>query len=82
MENIHFFILSSFCLTSFLQYGKVGLNRIVDVSKHNKYQSPFIDDFGLYSSVFSQMELTSFQEEVNIPFALRSDQVLSTAYKV
>jgi|APFre7841882724_1041349.scaffolds.fasta_scaffold286473_2 hypothetical protein len=57
-------MLSSFCLTSFLQYGKDGLNPIVVDSKLTKYQSPFIDDFGLDSSDFSQNELTQFQEDV------------------
>ena len=57
-------MLFSSCLTSFLQYGKVGLNRIIIVSKFIKYQSPFIDDFGSYSSDFSKMVTERLQEGV------------------
>ena len=63
MVNIHFFILSSFCLI-LSSIRKSWAESIVVVSKLKKYQSPFIDDFGLNSSDFSQMELTRFQEAI------------------
>jgi len=50
-------MLSSFCLTSIAQNTKVGLNHAVAVSKSNKYQDPFIDDYGLNSSVLFKMEI-------------------------
>jgi len=45
-------MLSSFYLTFFAQNTKVDLNHAVPVSKSNKYQDPFIADYGLNSSDF------------------------------
>jgi len=51
----------SFCLTSFAQNTKVGLNHAVVVSKSKKYQDPLVIDYGLKSCLFSKMEVWGLQ---------------------
>ncbi len=53
---IEFDSSSTFC-TNVPFFDRLELNHAVAVSKSNKYQDPFIDDYGLNSSVFFKMEI-------------------------
>jgi hypothetical protein len=56
MDNIPFLLLSGFCTTSSAQNTKNELNHAIAVPKSNKYQDPFVDDYGLNSSVLLKTE--------------------------